>query len=282
MPELPEVETVKNGLKKYLIGHKILNVDVRDQRVFKTNVEDIKGATVRDVRRFAKVLSIDLSNGNSIIIHIKLTGQLIYRGINLKNPPTLSKKVLGLGSNHTHVIFELDRNSKLYYNDIRKFGWIKTVKTRDVETSEFIGKLGPEPFKNLTLQKFKEIISKYKTAIKVILMDQAKIGGVGNIYANDALWLSKIHPQTPANKLNLKQQKELYEALLKVLKRGIESGGASELAFVTAEGRDGGYQKFFLTYGQQGKLCPRCKKSKLEKSFLGGRGTYICPNCQKE
>lgn len=289
MPELPEVETVKLGLRRYLIGHKILKLEVRDKKVFRADEKDIIGATVKNVRRFAKVLSIDLSNENSIVIHIKLTGQLIYRGPNLPHPPNLSKKVLGIGDKHTHVIFDLDRDGKLYYNDVRKFGWIRSMKTKDVENFEFIRKLGPEPLVDstsspqagLTFKKFQEILSKYKTYIKVVLMDQTKIGGIGNIYANDALWYSKIHPRRPANSLTQTEQRKLYDAIIMVLKRGIKYGGASELAFVTAEGNEGGYQKHFLAYGQQNKLCPRCKKSKIEKYFLGGRGTYTCPTCQK-
>lgn len=234
-----------------------------------------------DVRRFAKVISIDLSNGRSLIIHIKLTGQLIYRGPNLKEKVELSKKVSGIPGKSTHVIFQLDRRGILYYNDFRQFGWIKIVNTKDVETSGFVGKLGPEPLKDLTLEKFRTILSKTKTAIKVVLMDQVRIGGVGNIYANDSLWMSKIHPHRPANSLSAVEQKELFDNLIAVLKEGIEFGGASELNFVTAEGRDGGYQNHFRVYGQQNKLCKRCKKVKIEKYFLGGRGTYLCPNCQK-
>lgn len=282
MPELPEVETIKLGLRRFLIGHKILAVEIKDKKVFQANAKDIIGAMIKNVRRFAKVLCIDMSNGNSLIIHIKLTGQLIYRGPNLKKPPPLSPKVnTSLPGKHTHVIFKLDNNGYLYYNDVRKFGWIRVVKTKDVEKSSFISKLGPEPFNGLTFERFKEIISKYKTAIKLVLMDQEKIGGVGNIYANDALWLSKIHPRRPANSLKPNEQIKLYDAVLQVLRNGIKYGGASELAFVTAEGREGGYQNHFLVYGQQGKLCQRCKKSKITKIFLGGRGTYTCPICQK-
>ena len=289
MPELPEVETLKLGLKRYMVGHKILKVEVRDRKVLQGDEKDLIGAKVRDVRRFAKVLAIDLSNNVSIVVHVKLTGQLIYRGPNLKSPPPLSRKVLGLGDRHTHVIFKLDRDGVLYYNDVRRFGWIKVLKTNQVADLDFIKKLGPEPLVDstgspqarLTFSKFKEILAKYKTAIKVVLMDQEKIGGIGNIYANDALWLSKIHPKTPANKLDDKKQKDLYEAVLTVLKSGIKYGGASELAFVTSEGTEGTYQRHFLAYGQQGKLCPRCKKSKFVKTVLGGRGTYYCPTCQE-
>lgn len=280
MPELPEVETVRRGLEKYLVGHKITDIQINHPQVFTGIVKNAIGAKINRVRRFAKVLVIDLSSKYSFIIHIKLTGQLIYRGPNLKEKVSLSKKIFGLGGKHTHVVFKLDRAGILYYNDIRRFGWIKLIKTSDVETLSFIGKLGPEPFKDLDFLKFKNIISKYKTPIKQILMDQEKIAGIGNIYANDALWLSKIHPSRPANSLTSPEEKKLYEAILTVLKRGIESGGASELSFVHADGTDGSYQNYFLVYGKQGTICKECKKEKIVKVKLGGRGTYYCPVCQ--
>src|SRR5258706_12796217 len=221
MPELPEVETIRLGLEKYLNGHKIIDIKINTQNIFTSSQEVIKNAKIISVRRFAKVLSIDLDNGNSLLVHVKLTGQLIYRGVNLKNPPELSVKVNGgVPGRHTHVIFVLDKNSFLYYNDFRKFGWIKLVKTKDVETSNFIGKLGPEPFKDLNLEKFREILAKSKTAIKVLIMNQEKIGGIGNIYANDALLLSKVHPKRPANSLTQKERTVLFENIIKVLKKG--------------------------------------------------------------
>lgn len=220
MPELPEVETIRLGLEKYLIGHKITGVKLNFPKIFTGDTKDIINGKIVSVRRFAKVLSIDLDNANSIVIHIKLTGQLIYRGVNLKNPPELSKKVSGgIPGKHTHVIFTLDKNSFLYYNDFRRFGWIKIIKTIDVEKSSFIGKLGPEPFKDLDLEKFKEILGKSKTAIKVVIMNQEKMGGIGNIYANDALLLSKIYPKRPANTLSSSEQENLYDAIIKVLKK---------------------------------------------------------------
>lgn len=282
MPELPEVETIRIGLEKYLVGHKIKDVLIKTPKVFSGDKKDLLGSEIIKVRRFAKVLSIDLSNSFSILIHVKLTGQPIYRGPNLKKPPQISKKVIGgLPGKHTHVIFKLDKNGFLYYNDVRKFGWLKVIKTSDVEKTGFIGKLGPEPFNGLTFEIFKNILSKSKTNIKVLLMNQEKIAGVGNIYANDALWLSKINPKTVSNKISNTKIKELYDALLKVLKEGIKRGGASELNFVTPDGTEGSYQKHFLVYGQDKKTCPRCNKEKIVKIKLGGRGTYFCPNCQK-
>jgi len=281
MPELPEVETIRIQLEKYLVEHKVKSVEARYKN-FEGNGRDLEGGKVKGIRRFGKVLVIDLSNGYSAVIHIKLTGQLIYRGPNLLKAESLSPKVSGgLGGKHTHVIFHLDKNGILYYNDVRKFGWIKIVKTKDVEKVGFIEKLGPEPFKGLSFKVFKDMISKSSRAIKVLLMDQTKIGGVGNIYANDALWLAKIDPRRPANSLSLSEQSRSYDSILEVLKEGLKRGGASELAFVTPDGSEGEYQKHFLAYGRKDEPCERCRKAKFKKINLGGRGTYYCPYCQK-
>src|SRR3989344_1261711 len=289
MPELPEVETIKLQLQKYLIDHKVLDVDIRNQKIFQGKASDVVGAKIKEIRRFAKVLSIDLSNANSLVIHIKLTGQLIYRGPNLENPGVLSKKIVGgVPGPHTHVVFKLDRGGVLYYNDVRRFGWIKVIKTSDVEKTGFVGKLGPEPFASaqgkpskLTLEYFRSVLSKTKRAIKVVLMDQEKIGGVGNIYANDALWLAKINPKTPPEQMSNEAMEQLYKAIHTVLKAGLKYGGASELAFVTPDGKEGEYQKHTLAYGHQGEPCSRCHKAKFTKYFLSGRGTYVCPFCQE-
>ncbi len=290
MPELPEVETIRQQLQKYLIGHRIEEVEVRFPKVFSGERQYVKKATVKNIRRFGKALSIDLSNGYSIVIHIKLTGQLIYRGPNLKFSNEISPKVIsGINGKHTHVVFHLDKGGRLYYNDLRRFGWIKVIKTSKLKTeSEFVGKLGPEPLidsKNppeniLTLEKFKEILSKTSRPIKVVLMDQEKIAGIGNIYANDALWLAKIHPKAKANKLNGGEVEKLFEAVREVLKQGLRWGGASELMYVTPDGKEGKYQEHTLVYAKEGEPCSRCHKSKIKKFFLSGRGTYFCPVCQ--
>lgn len=291
MPELPEVESIRLQLEKYLVGsprggalrgHKIQNVDVAFKN-FEGNSKNLVGGKVKKIRRFGKVLSIDLDNGYSTVIHIKLTGQLIYRGPNLSNPPSPSKKVVGgIPGKHTHVTFHLDKDGKLYYNDVRKFGWIKIVKSDKLQEISFIQKLGPEPLGGLTLEKFKEIVGSTSRSIKTLLMDQTKIGGVGNIYANDALWLAKVHPEVKASKLTIYQVTKLFRAVEEVLKKGMKYGGASELAFVTPDGSEGEYQDYTLAYGKEGQVCERCHKAKFKKITVGGRGTYFCPNCQKE
>lgn len=281
MPELPEVEAIRLQLDKFLSDHTFEEIEVRNPRIFQADIDKIKGQKIAGTRRFGKVLVLDLDNNWSIIAHVKMTGQFIYRGPNLPDPPKLSSKVSdGLGGRHTHVIFALDNDGKLYYNDFRRFGWIKTVPTEEVLSHGLIGKMGPEPFRDLTVDNFSEILSKTRRPIKVVLMDQAQISGVGNIYANDALWLAKINPKRPANSLDQTEVKALFEAILKVLKTGMESGGASENTFVTPDGSEGEYQDRALVYAKPGQLCQRCKNAKIEKFMLGGRGTFICPLCQ--
>jgi formamidopyrimidine-DNA glycosylase len=282
MPELPEVETMRLQLKKYLVGHKIVSVEVKNRKTFQGDEKKILDTKILDTRRFGKVSVIDLDNGYSILTHVKLTGQYIYRGPNLKTPVNLSKKVTGgVPGPHTLVIFKLDQDGVLYYNDVRRFGWIRIEKTEDVEKEKFISKLGPEPFKDLTLDILKNILSKSGRSIKIVLMDQEKIGGIGNIYATDALWLARVNPRLPARQLDSKTAGQLYEAMLTVLKAGLKYGGASELAFVTPDGAEGEYQNHTLAYGHEGEPCERCHKGIIEKYFLGGRGTYVCPVCQK-
>ena len=281
MPELPEVETIKLQLAKFLIGHEIISIEVKNRRVFQGDEKLIVGGKIVNTRRFGKVTVVDLDNGYSFLTHVKLTGQFIYKGPNLKENGVLSKKVIGgLGGPHTLVVFSLDNNGKLYYNDVRRFGWIRIEKTEDVEKESFIKKLGKDMLL-ITKVEFKEVLSKSSRNIKVLLMDQTKIGGVGNIYANDALWRSKISPKRKANSLNEDEIDFLHDSLVFVLKEGLKYGGASELAFVTPDGKEGEYQNHTLVYGHQGELCKSCKKEKIEKFFLGGRGTYWCSYCQK-
>lgn len=289
MPELPEVETMKLQFEKFLVGHKILDIKILDTRILSGDTKKLIGGKIIGTRRFGKVSVIDLDNGYSILTHVKLTGQFIYRGPNLKSPEKLSPKVTGgVPGPHTLVTFNLDKGGVLYYNDVRRFGWIRIEKTEDVEKEKFISKLGPEPHVTkgfagqvLTLDLYRQILAKTKRNIKVVLMDQTKIGGVGNIYANDALWDARIDPRRKSLSLGVSETKTLYNSILKVLKAGLKYGGASELAFVTPDGQEGEYQNHTLVYGHEGTLCERCHKSMIEKYFLSGRGTYWCPNCQK-
>lgn len=282
MPELPEVETLKLGLQKYIVGKTIEDVEIKNKRIFSGDPKDIIGAKVVKVERFGKGLVIELNNGFSLAIHIKLTGQIIYR--NQKSGIKNQENRVDVPNKFTHVIFHLSLHSDLYYNDIRQFGWIKVIQSPKLKDQSFFRDLGPEfPLvkteNNLTFDKFREILSKSRLAVKPLIMDQKKMAGIGNIYANDALWLAKINPKQPANFLSDKESKSLFDALLIVLKKGLQEGGASELTFVNTLGEKGNYQEHTLVYGKTGKPCKRCG-IKIIRTTLGGRGTFICKKCQ--
>jgi len=292
MPELPEVETIRMGMEKYIVGHEVVGVDVRLPKIVKEgDTEKLTGGKIIGARRFGKVLSLDLDNNFSLVAHIKLTGQFIYLGPNRPKESILSSELTGpLPGKHTHLILNLDKGGNLYYNDIRQFSWIRILPTESVVDFPFIHELGPEPIRLantrsgqafLTLDVFRGIVSGTLQKIKVLLMDQKKIGGVGNIYANDALFLSGIDPTRKANSLSLREQSKLYESIIEVLKQGLKYGGATEMNFVNVLGQGGGYQEHFLVYGREGKPCPNNCGGIILKIRLGGRGTYYCPNCQK-
>lgn len=264
MPELPEVETIRLQLEKFLVGRRVVGVEIKTSKSFPNDPKLILGTKVVGVRRFGKVTVIDLNNKYSLLIHLKLTGQLLINGI--------------VGP-YTRVVINLNKG-KLIFNDLRVFGWIRVVDSGQVTADRLISKLGPEPFKDLTPEKFKQILSKTTRPIKIILMDQEKISGVGNIYANDALWLARVDPRKPARQLDGQTAGRLYEAILEVLKKGLKFGGASDQYYIKPDGTEGKYQEHFLVYGREGKPCAECGE-KIKKFFLAGRGTYWCPNCQK-
>jgi formamidopyrimidine-DNA glycosylase len=284
MPELPEVETIRLGLQQYLVGHKIIGIDVRLPRIFSGEIKKIIGAKVIAVRRLGKGLLIDLDNGYSIAVHVKMTGQLLYRRVSrvssVPRVPRAKVNVDELPDKYTHIILSLDNNATLFYRDMRQFGWIKILSAQDAQDLPFFKSLGPEPLKDLTLEKFKAIILSNKTNIKVLLMDQKKISGIGNIYANDALFIAGIDPRRYSASLSQEEQLKLFKAVEQVLNKGIKAGGASERDYVDALGGKGNYQNFFQVYNKRGKQCKNCGAI-IEKISLGGRGTFFCPACQR-
>lgn len=282
MPELPEVELLKRGLSHYLVGLTIAEVEVRTPKIFTGESSQIVGSKVSGIRRFGKMLSIDLANKMSMAVHVKMTGQLIYRGKKQPKKIDVTADLTKFPNKHTHLIFTFKNGDKLYYNDLRKFGWIKIVPTDEVLKLPFVSKLGPEPFRDLALTQFVEILSKYSRPIKALLMDQERISGVGNIYANEAVFCAGISPYKKSNRLDRNSVRRLYDCIIKVLKDGIKYGGSSLDAFRNVLGQKGEYQKHFLSYGREGEPCLRngCSGT-VKKVRLGGRGTYYCPRCQK-
>lgn len=280
MPELPEVETMKLQLGKFLTRQKLLSVTVNNRKIFSGDEKKIISSKVIGSRRFGKVTVIDFDNKYSLLTHVKMTGQFIYQSLKKATDYKLSKKVVGgVPGPHTIAIFNFEKGV-LYYNDFRRFSWMKIEKTVDVEKEKFIKNLGPDMLQ-ISFEDFSKIVTSSRRNIKVLLTDQSKIGGIGNIYVNDALWLSCISPRRSASSLSIIETKKLFNAINTVLQAGLKYGGASELAFVTPDGKEGEYQNHTLVYNHTGMLCTRCKKSKIEKFFLSSRGTYYCQTCQK-
>jgi formamidopyrimidine-DNA glycosylase len=282
MPELPEVETIRRQLQIFLVGHKIIKVEVNFRKTLKDGEEYLKEGKIVAVKRIGKVLIINLDNSYSALIHLKMTGQLLYKGPNLKTKNSLSEKIIGgVPGKHTHVIFYLDKGGILYFNDYRKFGWVKVMETKKIKENELVGKMGPEPLKDFKLDYFKSILSKSNKPIKLTLLDQSKIAGLGNIYVNDILWLSKIDPRRKTSSLSQQEQINLFKNIGVVLKVAISKKGSSENAYVTPDGGEGSYHEHFLAYGRKGEACRNKCGARIEKIKLGGRGTYYCPKCQK-
>lgn len=279
MPELPEVETIRRGLQKYVVGKTVRSIDNIHPGTLQGNPSYILGRQITAANRIGKVLILEFSNEYYIAIHVKLTGQLIYQDEKTKQIPVSKEKVGSVPNKFTHVVFELSENSRLYYNDQRRFGWIKVLNKGSLDDLSILKNMGPEPFKDLGLAKFEEIVSRKQTKIKPLLMDQAVIGGIGNIYANDALFRAKIDPRRPAKSLSQKEIKNLFDSIIAVMEKSFKEGGASELSFVNILGQEGNYQRHALVYGRTGKPCVACGNS-IKRIMLASRGTFYCDTCQ--
>jgi formamidopyrimidine-DNA glycosylase len=271
MPELPEVETIRRDLEGLIVGRKVLDIKTDSPKQIQPSLEVVKkaiiGTTIKKVQRRAKILQLFFSNGAIIIIHLKLTGRLLVRNQGAKQ------------DDWQHIVMRLSGDKELRFADARKFGWFRLVKD-EKELKKILSEFGPEPFDGLTLPIFQKILGSTSRPIKIVLMDQQRISGIGNIYASEALFLARIDPRRPANKIAKKQAEKLYQALEKVLKAGIKYRGASDQYYLDALGHKGSYQEHFLVYGRQGKKCLVCSGT-IKRISLGGRGTFYCPQCQK-
>ena len=271
MPELPEVETIRRDLEKLIVGRKVLEIKTNSPKQVQPSLKlvgkAIIGTVIKKVQRRAKILQIFFSNGAIIIIHLKLTGRLLVREKSDKE------------DDWQHITVILNGKSELRFADARKFGWFRLIKN-EKELKKFLSGFGPEPFDDLSLSIFQKVLIATSRPVKVVLMDQQKISGVGNIYASEALFLAKIDPRRPANKISKKEIKKLYQSLEKVLKAGIKYRGASDQYYLDALGHKGSYQEHFLVYGRQNKKCFHCLGI-VKRINLGGRGTFYCPRCQK-
>ena len=287
MPELPEVETVRRGLHELIIGLAVKSVHHDTPKSFPNATADVReflvNAKIHDVRRRAKVLLIDLSTDYTLVIHLKMTGQLVYRagsvafGAGHPNDSLIGE----LPDRSTRVTLEFTDGSKLFFNDQRKFGWMKLMPTIEVPNIDFMKKVGPEPLEaDFTAQEFAaRFARRAKTSIKAALLDQTVVAGVGNIYADESLWGAKIHPQRLVNTVTVDEFQKLYDEVREVMNLAIDKGGSTDKNYVNAEGKRGSYMDFARVFRREGQACPRCG-TEIIKFKAAGRGTHICPHCQ--
>ncbi len=286
MPELPEVETVRRGLQDLIVGRTLKSVEHDTPKSFPNATADVRtflvGAKVIAVRRRAKVLMIDLSTDYTLVIHLKMTGQMVFRGESVFGAGHPNDSLIGeLPDRSTRVTLTFTDDTHLYFNDQRKFGWMKLVPTLEVPNIDFMKKVGPEPLDaNFTAAEFSDRFKRRaKTSIKAALLDQTVVAGVGNIYADESLWGAKIHPQRLVGTLTSDEFEALYTELRAVMNLAIEKGGSTDKNYVNAEGKRGSYMDFARVFRREGKACPRCGTT-IVKFKAAGRGTHICPYCQ--
>lgn len=285
MPELPEVETVVLGLRQLIVGHKIRDVScdwARSLRLTQAQISSLKGTQIQGVARRGKAILIDLSHRQTLVIHLKLTGQLVYQSRQQffgAGHPTDS--LLGhLPDSSTRVIVRLDKGAVLYFNDVRKFGWIKLCPSHKLAQMDYIQGLGEDAL-GVSVERFTDIFETRQKMIKACLLDQSLLAGCGNIYADEALWGSKIHPQNSAKLLLKADFRCLWQELQQVFKLSLEAGGSSSKNYINAKGEKGAYLDFARVYQREGLPCLRCT-SLIRRIKAAGRGTYLCVVCQKK
>lgn len=271
-----------------LIGREFKAAVHDNEKSFPNAVADVNafliGSSVTAVKRRAKVLLVELSSNYSLVIHLKMTGQLVFVSPETRfgaGHPSDSL-VHDLPDKSTRVEFTFTDDSKLFFNDQRKFGWVKLIPTAEVPNIDFMKKVGPEPLEaSFTAEQFAERLMRRKnTSIKAALLDQSVVAGVGNIYADESLWGAKIHPATLVKNVSRQKLHTLFTELQYVLNLAIRKGGSSNHTYVNAEGKKGSYMDFARVFRREGLQCPRCGHTVI-KLRVAGRGTHICPHEQK-
>ena len=285
MPELPEVETIVRDLAKRIKNKKITKIKVLDKKTFQLSEKETKtviGKLIKAVKRRAKMIIIELSDNNFLVIHLKMTGQLVYQTkkqiIAGGHPIAHLGKILP--NKFSRVIFKLNDGSKLYFNDVRRFGWIKLVKPSAL--AELDKDLGVEPLSlEFSLEKFEEILGRQKNqTIKQAIMDQKYLSGLGNIYADEALFTAKIKPLRQSKSLSEDEIKNLWQAIPKILKYAIAHRGTSFSDYVDAQGEVGNFIKYLKVYSRTGEQCKRCG-AVVQQAKIAGRSAHWCNRCQK-
>lgn len=285
MPELPEVEIIKRGLDLSVRGSVVESVEVLNQKSFVLTEKDKKnvvGSTIDAISRTGKMLIISLGSGYSLVFHLKMTGQVVYRADHksFAGGHPNSSMVGDLPDKSTRVIIKLKGGGTIFFNDQRKFGWIKMVKTG--EHHGLIKNLGPDINANdVDFTTFKNRISrKGKSKIKQVLLDQSVFAGLGNIYVDETLFLAGVHPESIIGKIPEDKLSLIFEYANQVLAESIEMGGSSSRNYVNSNGGKGNYLDIARVYGRKDDYCKKCGEV-ITKIKVAGRGTHICLNCQE-
>lgn len=286
MPELPEVTVIVKGLNEKLKGLEFRAITYDWPKRFewgKYSDKDLKGAKVKSVERRGKVVLINCDRNFSILIHLKLTGQLIYQDEKTRIAGGHPIPPLNLPSPNktTRATFEFTNGGHLYFNDMRKFGWVRFVETNEEKIAGAIGQvLGPDA-SEVSFEEFKKrLLRKPQSRIKKLLMDQTFVSGIGNIYADESLWLAKVHPARAVVSLTDNEIKAIYKGINDSMTLSIKKGGSSANSFVDSSGEKGLFLSFANAYHMTGKPCGRCG-TPIERKKMDGRSAHFCPNCQQ-
>jgi len=279
MPELPEVEVIRQFLDKKIVGQTISKIDILTPKSFIGNPKQAKrveGQKIIGTSRIGKQLSLILENNLILLFHLKMTGQIIYL-------PPLSRGGPERGGvlKSTRLIFKLKETGFIFFNDQRKFGWVRIFTPSELVESQ--SNLGPDIFSSeFTPSYLYRQLRSTSRPVKTVLLDQSKFAGIGNIYANDALFLSGIHPQIPASKIPRSQTQKLHRHLLSIMHQSVVAGGstAKDRGYLKPDGSTGSNQSHFRVYQQTGEPCLKCK-TPIKYIKVGGRGTFYCPKCQR-
>jgi len=286
MPELPEVETIRRDLSKLILGKIIAKVILHKPKIVKNTASEfvkiLSGNKIKKLSRRGKLLIAELNKGGWLLIHLKMTGQLIYqRGRTLVtggHPQPFSLD--DLPNKYSHVVLEFRDKGKLFFNDMRQFGYMKLADKK--ELAKILSKYGIEPLtENFTLKAFQAVIKNKTAPIKAVLLNQEHISGIGNIYADEACFLAGILPSRRSHRLTLDEIARLHKACQVIIKKAVAKRGTTFRDFRDASGVHGNFVKYLKVYGRGGQKCLRCRVNVLKKARVAGRGTVFCASCQK-
>ncbi len=285
MPELPEVETIRRDLEAHILNKKITSLEVLSPQTIRGKISDFKKPVFNNcfkrIDRVGKLLIFVLQEDQYLLTHLKMTGQFILeeKKKRLSGGHPFTNIEASLPNKFTRVVFSFSSGAKLYFNDLRRFGFMQVVD--DVGLQKARARFGIEPIDHkFTLAYFKNLLKKRKTKLKALLLDQTLIAGLGNIYADEACFFAGVLPDRTARSLNDYEVRKLHAACRRVLELGIKNRGTSFSNYIDLKGQKGKHYDFLNVYGRGNKKCKKCKKHIIKKVRLVGRGTHFCPHCQ--